>query len=55
MRGFIDLTNINTIKSLPNYIIDDNWIELNYLYCKALVEGDFEVVEALNKVLTVKF
>ena len=50
----IDLTNIESIKSLPNDIIDDNWIELNYLYTKALVEGDLETVEVLNKVLTVK-
>ena len=55
MIGFIDLTNIESIKLLPNDIIDDNWIELNYLYNKALVDGDFEVMEALNKVLTVKF
>ena len=55
MGGFIDLTNIESIKYLPNYIIIDNWMELNYLYNKALVDGDFEVMEALNKVLTVKF
>ena len=38
MRGFIDLTDINIIKSISNYIIVDNWIELNYLYNKALVK-----------------
>ena len=42
MNGFIDLTNIDTIKSLPGDIIDDNWMELNYLYNKALVEEDLE-------------
>ena len=46
--GFIDLTDINAIKSLSKYIIDDNWMELNYLYNKALVDGDFEVVEVLS-------
>ena len=35
MRGFIDLTNIEIIKSLPRDIIDDNWIEFNYLYNKS--------------------
>ena len=35
MRGFIDLTNIESIKSLPKDIIDDNWMELNYLYNKS--------------------
>ena len=55
MGGFIDLTNIDTIKSLQkDIIIDDNWMELNYLYNKALVEGDLEMVEALNQILTVK-
>ena len=54
ISGFIDLTNIESIKSLPNDIIEDNWIELNYFYNKALVEGDLETVEVLNKVLTVK-
>ena len=49
MRGFIDLTNIDTIKSLPKDIIDDNWIELNYLYNKVLVEGDLEMVDILKK------
>ena len=52
--GFIDLTNIESIKSLSKDIIDDNWIELNYLYNKALVEGDLEMIEVLNKVITVK-
>lgn len=51
MGGFIDLTNIDTIKSLPkDIIIDDNWMELNYLYNNALVDGDLKMVEALNKV-----
>ena len=27
MNDFIDLTDINVIKSLPKDIIDDNWIE----------------------------
>ena len=49
MRGFIDLTNIESIKSLPKDIIDDNWMELNYLYNKALVEGDLEMVDILKK------
>ena len=40
MSGFIDLTYINVIKSISNYIIADNWMELNYLYNKALLEGD---------------
>ena len=35
-------------------MIVDNWMELNYLYNRSLVENDFEMVEALNKVLTVK-
>ena len=48
MRGFIDLIDINVIKSLPRDIIDDNWIELNYLYNKALVEGDLEMAEVLS-------
>ena len=54
MSGFIDLTDINVIKSLPKDIIDDNWIELNYLYNKSLVEGDFEIIEVLNQVITEK-
>lgn len=52
ISDFIDLTDINIIKSLPNDIIIDNWIELNYLYCKALVEGDLEMVEVLNQIFT---
>ena len=51
---FIDLTDINIIKSISKDIVDDNWIELNYLYNKSLVEGDLEMVEVLNKILTVK-
>ena len=39
MSDFIDLTDINVIKSLSKDIVDDNWIELNYLYNKSLVEG----------------
>lgn len=54
MNDFIDLTDINVIKSLPKDIIDDNWIELNYLYNKSLVEGDFEIIEVLNQVITEK-
>lgn len=50
MKGFIDLRDIDIIKSLPKDIIDDNWMELNYLYNKSLVEGDLKMVEALNKV-----
>ena len=46
--GFIDLTDINIIKSISKDIIDDNWVELNYLYNKSLVEGDLEMVEVLN-------
>lgn len=52
ISDFIDLTDIDTIKSLPKDIIDDNWIELNYLYNKSLVEGDLEMVEALNQIFT---
>ena len=48
MGGFIDLTDINVIKSISNYIIVDNWMELNYLYNKSLVEDDLEMVEVLN-------
>lgn len=40
MGDFIDFKDINVIKSISNDIVDDNWIELNYLYCKALVDGD---------------
>ena len=49
MGGFIDLKDINVIKSLPKDIIDDNWMELNYLYNKALVENNFEMVEMLKE------
>ena len=35
MKGLIDLIDINVIKSLPKDIIDDNWMELNYLYNKS--------------------
>ena len=52
--GFIDLTNIESIKSLPKNMIVDIWVELNYLYNKALVELDLEMVEALNQILIVK-
>ena len=52
MNGFIDLIDIYTIKSFHKDIIDDNWIELNYLYNKSLVEGDLEMVEALNQIFT---
>ena len=48
MRGFIDLTDINIIKSISKDIVDDNWIELNYLYNKALVENNFEMVDTLS-------
>lgn len=48
MSGFIDLRDINVIKSISKDIVDDNWIELNYLYNKSLVEGDLEMVEVLN-------
>ena len=48
ISDFIDLTDINIIKSISKDIVDDNWIELNYLYNKALVECDLEMVEALN-------
>ena len=54
MNDFIDLTDINVIKSISKDIIDDNWIELNYLYNKSLVEGDFEIIEVLNQVITEK-
>lgn len=50
MRDFIDFNNIDTIKSLSKDIIVDNWIELNYLYNKALVEDDLEMVEDLDKI-----
>ena len=52
MGGFIDLTDINVIKLLAKDIIDDNWVELNYLYNKALVERNFEIVKLLNQILT---
>ncbi len=48
MGGFIDLTDINIIKSISKDIVDDNWIELNYLYNKALVENNFEMVDTLS-------
>ncbi len=37
MSGFINFTNIESIKSLLKDIVVDNWMELNYLYNKALV------------------
>ena len=46
--GFIDLTDINIIKSISKDIIDDNWVELNYLYNKALVENNFDMVKMLK-------
>ena len=46
--GFIDLTDINVIKSISKDIVDDNWTELNYLYNKALVENNFEMVDTLS-------
>lgn len=49
MGGFIDLTDINIIKSISNYIIVDNWMELNYLYNKALVENNFDMVKMLKE------
>ena len=52
--GFIDLTDINIIKSISKDIIDDNWVELNYLYNNALVEGNLKIYEALNKVFFVE-
>ena len=48
ISDFIDLTDIDTIKSLPKDIIDDNCIELNYLYNKALVENNFDMVDTLS-------
>ena len=54
MSGFIDLTDINIIKSISNDIIVDNYIELNYLYNKSLVEGDLEMMYVLNQIFTVK-
>ncbi len=50
MIDFIGFTNIDTIKSISKDVIVDNWIELNYLYNKALVEGDLEMVEVLDKI-----
>lgn len=35
-------------------MIVDNWMELNYLYNKALVEGNLKIYEALNKVFFVE-
>lgn len=52
MNGFIDLTDINIVKSISKDIINDNWMELNYLYNKSLVEGYLEMVEVLNQILT---
>ena len=40
ISGFIDLRDIDIIKSLPKGIVVDNWMELNYLYNKVLVDGD---------------
>ena len=54
MGGFIDLTDINVIKLLAKDIIDDNWMELNYLYNKSLVEGYLEMVERLGKLISTK-
>lgn len=54
MGGFIDLTNIDTIKSLPkDIIIDDNWMELNYLYNRSLVEG-LDMVEILSSYINIE-
>jgi len=44
-----DLTDINVIKLLAKDIIDDNWMELNYLYNKALVENNFDMVKMLKE------
>ena len=52
MKGFIDLRDINVIKSISNDIIVDNWMELNYLYCKALVENNSDMVKLLNQIFT---
>lgn len=49
MGGFIDLTDINVVKLLAKDIIDDNWMELNYLYNKALVENNFDMVKMLKE------
>lgn len=54
ISGFIDLTDINVIKSISNYIIVDNWMELNYLYNKSLVEGYLYMVEVLGKLFVVE-
>lgn len=54
MGGFIDLTDINIIKSISKDIVDDNWVELNYLYNNALVDGDLEMVEVLGKLFVVE-
>ncbi len=48
-----NLKEIDRFK-VKKYFIDDNWIELNYLYNKSLVEGDFEIIEVLNQVITEK-
>lgn len=53
MNGFIDLTNIESIKSLPKDIIVDNWIELNYLYNKALVEDNSDIISILNDIINI--
>ena len=47
--GFIDLTDINIIKSISKDIVDDNWVKLDYLYNKSLVYVDLEMVEVLKK------
>ena len=49
--GFIDFTDINVIKLLAKDIIDDNWMELNYLYCKALVDWDLYIAYVLRGLL----
>ena len=49
MSDFIDLIDINVIKSLPKDIVVDNQVELNYLYNKVLVDGNFEIVEVMKK------
>lgn len=54
MRGFIDLTDINVIKSLSKYIVDDNWVELNYLYNRSLVEGGLDMVEILSSYINIE-
>lgn len=54
MSGFIDLRDINVIKSLSKDIVIDNWLELNYLYNNALVERNLEMMYVLNQIFTVK-